>query len=55
MSAVPTPRVLPQEELRQERAAPFRSEYREGTIYAMAGVTRAHCRITTNLSATLDN
>lgn len=42
-------RVTPQEYLRRERLAPFKSEYRDGKIVAMAGASLAHIRIDANL------
>jgi Uma2 family endonuclease len=54
MSALPLPLVSPQEYLRRERLAPFRSEYRGGRVVAMAGASRIHNRIVTNISTSLD-
>jgi Uma2 family endonuclease len=55
MSALPLPLVSPQEYLRRERLAPFRSEYRGGRVVAMAGAARNHNRIVSNLSLFLGN
>jgi Uma2 family endonuclease len=54
MATAPVPHVIPQEYLRRERLAEFRSEFLDGRIVAMAGTTRKHSRIITNLSTTLD-
>src|SRR5258707_11211141 len=54
MSAAPQKRYTPQEYLALERAAPFKSEYYRGEIFAMAGATRQHCRIGANLVARVD-
>jgi Uma2 family endonuclease len=54
MPAAPIPRVAREEYLRQERLAPFRSEYYAGHIFAMSGASRPHNRIVTNLSTSLD-
>src|SRR4051812_5144260 len=54
MSALTTPRITPQEYLRRERLAEFRSEYRGGRVVAMAGASRIHNRIVTNLTSTLN-
>ena len=40
--------------LRFERVADIRSEYHKGQIYAMAGASRNHNRIVTNVSTSLD-
>jgi Uma2 family endonuclease len=55
MSAVPVAPVSRAEYLRRERRAEFRSEYHRGHVVAMAGASRNHNRIVTNLSTTLDN
>lgn len=39
--------------LKRERAAEFRSEYHAGQVIAMAGASRTHNRIVTNISASL--
>jgi Uma2 family endonuclease len=43
-----------QEYLGQERSAEFRSEYHAGQIFAMAGASRNHNRIVTNISSSLN-
>jgi len=48
-----TERVTPEEYLRRERLAEFRSEYRDGEIVAMAGASLSHIRIDANLMAEL--
>jgi len=48
-------RINPEEYLRIERAAEQRSEYFDGEAFAMAGASRRHNRIVTNLVAGLDN
>ena len=50
MAALSVTRYTPEEYLALERAAEFRSEYYIGEIFAMAGGSRAHARITMNLS-----
>ena len=49
MSTVPQKRYTPAEYLALERAAEFKSEYFKGEIFAMAGATRQHCRISANV------
>jgi Uma2 family endonuclease len=46
--------ISPQEYLQQERIAEFRSEYHEGHVFAMAGASRNHNRIVTNISSSLN-
>lgn len=47
--------LISQEEyLRVERSADIRSEYHKGQIFAMAGASRNHNRIVTNVSTSLD-
>ena len=53
MSAISAPLRSREEYLRLERLAEFRSEYHRGRIVAMAGTTRNHVRIVTNLSVSL--
>lgn len=43
----------PDEYLAMERGAPFRSEYRDGRIYALAGATARHNRIVLNVGSGL--
>ncbi len=45
----------PQEYLSLERNAEYKSEYVNGEIFAMAGASRAHNRISTNLIGLLGN
>jgi Uma2 family endonuclease len=54
MSAVPVGTVSRAEYLRRERLARFRSEYHRGRVVVMAGTTRIHNRIVTNLVRSLD-
>lgn len=55
MSAVLVPRFTPEQYLLLERAATQRSELINGEIYAMAGVSREHSLIVTNLGRELSN
>lgn len=41
--------ISPEQFLVQERKAPFKSEYYQGEVFAMAGASRKHVRISTNL------
>lgn len=52
-AATPPERVTPEEYLRRERLAEFKSEYRDGEIVAMAGASLAHIRIDANLMGEL--
>ncbi|NEQ31402.1 MAG: Uma2 family endonuclease [Leptolyngbya sp. SIO4C5] len=47
--------VSPEEYLNIERQSPIRHEYRRGLVYAMAGGTDNHDRITFNLLKLIDN
>ena len=47
------PYIAPQAYLHQERQAAVKSEYINGRIYAMAGASRRHNRITFNVAALL--
>lgn len=49
MSTVPTTYLTPEEYLEQERKAETRSEYFQGEVFAMAGASRRHGLIVTNL------
>ena len=49
MSAIPKTRLTPSEYLDIERKAEFRSEYFAGEMFAMAGASREHTLIVSNL------
>jgi Uma2 family endonuclease len=53
MAAQTQPRLTPEEYLKIERAAPFKSEYYDGLIYAMPGVSYTHWLITNNFALEL--
>ena len=55
MSALPLQKITPEEYLRRERLAPFKSEYFGGRIVAMSGARRPHNRIKENLSIAIGN
>jgi Uma2 family endonuclease len=55
MSSLPNLRYTPQQYLEREREAEFRSEYVNGEILAMAGASREHILIVTNLVRELSN
>lgn len=55
MSSDPKTLLTEEEYLAIERRAEFRSEFHEGEMFAMAGASRRHNRIVTNLVTTLDN
>lgn len=55
MSAQGQPRLTPEQYLKLERAAEFRSEFYNGRMYAMAGASYRHVIITGNLSGELRN
>ncbi len=46
--------VTPEEYLRRERLAEYKSEYLNGEIFAMTGASRQHNRITINISSSLN-
>ena len=46
--------TFPSDYLEFERSASIRSEYHKGQIFAMAGASRNHNRIVTNVSTSLD-
>jgi len=48
------PWISPEEYLERERRATYRSEYIDGEMFAMAGASRQHNRIVTNLVTGLD-
>jgi Uma2 family endonuclease len=54
MSTLANKFVTPEEYLEFERKAEYKSEYHDGKIYAMSGVSRRHDRINVPLSALLD-
>jgi Uma2 family endonuclease len=56
MSSMPQPpqRLTREQYLERERLAETRSEFHDGQVVAMAGATRAHVRIVSNLVARLD-
>lgn len=45
--------ISPEEYLKRERQAEYKSEYLNGEIFAMSGASRKHNLLTTNLSRTL--
>jgi Uma2 family endonuclease len=49
MSAAPRPRLTPKQYLAIERKAEFRSEFYNGEMFAMAGVSKEHSRVKENL------
>jgi Uma2 family endonuclease len=53
MSAGPKMKLTPEEYLRLERAAEFRTEYLHGEVFAMAGANRRHNVIAGNIFAFL--
>lgn len=53
MSAQPKTLLSPEEYLEQERRAEYKSEYFAGEVFAMAGASRRHGLIVTNLIAEL--
>jgi Uma2 family endonuclease len=54
MSSLPSPYVTPQQYLEIERKAEHKSEYVDGQMYAMSGVSRSHNRITLDIFLRLD-
>src|SRR5437667_11872956 len=46
--------ISPQEYLRLERQAEYKSEYLNGEIFAMSGASRKHNLLTTNISTSLN-
>lgn len=55
MASHPKTRLSFEEYLAIEHRAEQRSEYFNGEVFAMAGASRAHNRIVTNLTSALDN
>src|SRR5437868_484917 len=55
MASQPKPYLTPEEYLALERAAPYKSEYLDGDIFAMAGASEEHNTITANLVRHLGN
>jgi Uma2 family endonuclease len=55
MSSLPTPFLTPEQYLDAERKAESRSEYVDGQMYAMSGVSWQHGRITVNVTKQLDD
>lgn len=53
MSAIPQTKLTPEEYLKIERKAEFKSEYFRGEMFAMAGAKRNHTKIVGNLSGLL--
>jgi Uma2 family endonuclease len=54
MSSLPHPFVTPEEYLETELKAEFRSEYLDGKVYAMAGASPSHMRLSVNLLRRVD-
>jgi Uma2 family endonuclease len=55
MSALPQQKLTPQEYLAIERGADFKSEFFDGEVFAMAGTSKEHSRITVNLTIQFGN
>lgn len=55
MSSDPKTLLTEEQYLAVERRAEFRSEFHEGEMFAMAGASRRHNRIVTNLVTALDS
>jgi len=55
MTTKPELHLTPEEYLRIERAAEWKSEYVDGEMFAMSGASPRHVLIATNLSRVLDN
>lgn len=49
MSSAPLIRVTPEQYLAKERKAGYKSEFYQGEVFAMAGASKEHVRISTNL------
>jgi Uma2 family endonuclease len=54
VSTQPSGQITPQQYLEFERKAETKSEYVEGEMFAMSGVTREHARIVMNIGAELN-
>jgi Uma2 family endonuclease len=54
MSAMPVPRLTPEQYLEIERAAEFKSEYYDGQMFAMSGGLLPHSMIGVKLASALD-
>jgi Uma2 family endonuclease len=54
ISATPDDYLSPEEYLAWEQKQPTRHEYVDGQIYAMAGVSKSHARITKNITFQLE-
>jgi Uma2 family endonuclease len=48
-------RITPKEYLERERKAEIKSEFLDGEMFAMSGVTRQHSRIVVNITTELNN
>jgi Uma2 family endonuclease len=55
MSSVPSSWISPQEYLRRERLAEYKSEYLRGEVFAMSGASWEHTRIKDNLAREAGN
>lgn len=55
MIALPRKKLTSQEYLAIERAADFKSEFFDGEMFAMAGTSKEHSRITVNLTIQFGN
>ena len=49
MASLPKVLLTPEEYLDLEESSPFRSEYLDGQVYAMAGGPKNHARIIRNI------
>lgn len=55
MSSQPTPLLTPTEYLKIERAAEFKSEFFRGEMFAMAGASRRHNQVVSNIIREIGN
>lgn len=53
MSSLPKHRMTPEEYLKYERAAEYKSEFYDGEVFAMAGASRNHNLVVANVVAEL--